>query len=73
MLKPKSISTLTFFQILLLNPSFIMMKYAECVLNGQLDLNGTPLYFLDMRPENPVTPGLHLSLYVELDSEAELD
>lgn len=50
-----------------------MMKYAERVLNGQLDLNGTPLYFLDMRPENPVTPDLHLSLYVELDSEAELD
>ncbi|MGX7150171.1 VOC family protein [Enterococcus ureasiticus] len=48
-------------------------EYPERILNGQLDLNGTPIYFLEMGPENPVAPGWNLSLYVEMDSEEEFD
>ncbi|WP_207695167.1 hypothetical protein DOK67_0001301 [Enterococcus sp. DIV0212c] len=48
-------------------------EYPERVLNGQLELNGMLLYFLEMGPENPVTPGWNLSLYAEMDSEEEFD
>ncbi|EOL50549.1 VOC family protein [Enterococcus caccae] len=48
-------------------------EYPERVLNGQLDLNGTLLYFLEMGPENPVTLGWNLSLFVEMDTEEEFD
>ncbi|WP_086315271.1 hypothetical protein A5821_002713 [Enterococcus sp. 7F3_DIV0205] len=47
--------------------------FPERVLNGQLDLNGTLIYFLEMGPENPVTPGWNLSLFVEMDTEEEFD
>ncbi|MBO0441461.1 VOC family protein [Candidatus Enterococcus ikei] len=48
-------------------------EYPERVLNGQLNLNGTLLYFLEMGPENPVTSGWNLSLFVEMDTEEEFD
>lgn len=48
-------------------------EYPERVLNGQLDLNGTLIYFLEMGPENPVTSGWNLSLYVEMETEEEFN
>ncbi|MGX7245920.1 VOC family protein [Enterococcus quebecensis] len=48
-------------------------NYPERVLNGQLDLNGILIYFLEMGPENPVTNGWNFSLFAEMDSEEEFD
>lgn len=47
--------------------------FPERVLNGQLDLNGVPIYFLEMGPENPVSSGWNISLYIEMDNEEEFD
>lgn len=41
------------------------------VMNGQLNLNGLELYFLDMGAEHEVPREWGISLYIEMDSEAE--
>lgn len=43
----------------------------ELLMNGQLDLNGLALYFLDMGANNEVPIEWGISLYSEMDSEEE--
>ncbi len=40
-------------------------------MNGHLKLNGLDVYFLDMGPGNEVPIEWGISLYIEMDSEAE--
>ncbi|WP_423363077.1 VOC family protein [Mycoplasma sp. P36-A1] len=47
--------------------------FPDRVLNGQMDINGLTVYFLEMGAENPVTIGWNINLYCKMNSVEEFD